>query len=434
MEHIDEGLLRTMPVSLQAEGAVIGGGPAGLCAAVAAAEEGADTLLIERYGFLGGMATAGLINPFMPYYTGGEQIIRGLFQRIIDKLDAAGGWSHRQDEWGRDAFDPEIMKSVCQQMCEEAGVRLRLHTMVPAAVAEGGQVIRAILVSKSGIEAAQAAVFVDATGDGDLAAAAGAEYEQGRPEDGLCQPMTLMFRMGRVDEERMPPREEINHLYDEAKARGEIDNPRENVLLFYTTRRGEIHLNTTRVVRLDGTDANDLTKAELEGRRQVEQMVAFLKAQVAGFERAYLAATGTQIGVRESRRIMGEYVLTGEDVLGARKFPDGIARGCYPVDIHNPTGTGTVIKKLPPGETYDIPYRCLCPRGFDNLLVAGRPISADHEAHSSLRVMPIAAAIGEAAGVAAAIASRQQQAVSGINTQHLRHRLIERGASLSEGR
>lgn len=427
-----QDFLQSIPVTLQAEVAVIGGGPAGLCAAVAAAEEGADTLLIERYGFLGGMATAGLVNPFMPYYTGGEQVVQGLFQQIIDRLDAAGGWSHRQDEWARDAFDPEIMKLVCQQMCEAAGVRLRLHTLLVGASADQGRVSRAVVVSKSGIEAVAADIFVDATGDGDLAAWAGAEYEQGRPEDGLCQPMTLMFRMAGVDEERIPPREEINRLYQEAKNAGDVDNLRENVLFFYTTRRGEIHFNTTRVIKLQGTNAADLTQAELGARRQVGQMVAFLKERIAGFEQAYLAATGVQIGVRESRRIMGEYVLTEEDVLGARKFADGIARGCYPVDIHNPAGTGTVIKELAPGESYDIPYRCLCPRGFENLLVAGRPISADHIAHSSLRVMPIAAAVGEAAGVAAAIATRQNRAVGGIDTQHLRHRLTQRGASLSE--
>ncbi len=433
MDPAYQELLESVPVALQAQVAVIGGGPAGLCAAVAAAEEGADVLLIERYGFLGGMATAGLINPFMPYYTGGEQIIQGLFQRIIDKLDAAGGWSHRQDEWARDAFDPEIMKLVCQQMCEEAGVRLRLHTIVIAAMAGDGQVHRAILASKSGLEAVEADIFVDATGDGDLAARAGAKYEQGRLEDGLCQPMSLMFNMAGVDEEHMPPREDINQLYDEAKTRGEIDNPRENVLFFYTTRRGEIHFNTTRVVRLDGTNADDLTRAELEGRRQVEQMVAFLTRQIPGFEQAYLTATGAQIGVRESRRILGKYVLTGDDVLSARKFADGIARGCYPIDIHNPAGTGTIIKELPPGETYDIPYRCLCPRGFDNLLVTGRPISADHQAHSSLRVMPIAAALGEAAGVAAARGAQQRQPVSDIDVVQLRQRLTERGGSLSAG-
>ena len=421
------------PVSLTAEVIVCGGGPAGLCAAVAAAQEGADTLLIERYGFLGGMATAGLVNPFMPYYTGGEQIIEGLFQQIIDRLDAASGWSHRQDEWARDAFDPEIMKLVAQEMLQEASVRLRLHTMVVDARSDSGHIQRILLASKSGLEAAEADLFIDATGDGDLAARAGAQYEQGRPEDGLSQPMTLMFRMTGVDEERMPLREEINSRYDQAKAAGEIDNPRENVLWFYTTRRGEIHFNTTRVVKRDGTSAADLTAAELEARRQVQQMVNFLTAKVPGFSKAYLSSTGTQIGVRESRRILGEYVMTAEDVLGARKFADGIARGCYDIDIHSPSGTGTVIKSLPAGESYDIPYRCLCPRGFDNLLVAGRPISATHQAHSSVRVMSIAAAVGEAAGTAAAMCVAQGQSVAAVDVATLRKRLLERGASLSAG-
>jgi len=422
--------LSSTPVSLSAEVIVCGGGPAGLCAAVAAAQEGADTLLIERYGFLGGMATAGLINPFMPYYTGGEQIIEGLFQQIIDRLDAAGGWSHRQDEWARDAFDPEIMKLVAQDMVEEAGVRLRLHTMVVDASSENGHVGQVLLASKSGLEGAEATIFIDATGDGDVAARAGVPYEQGRPEDGLTQPMTLMFRMTGVDEERMPPREEINALYDQAKAAADIDNPRENVLWFYTTRCGEIHFNTTRVVKRDGTSAADLTAAELEARRQVKQMVKFLTDKVPGFANAYLSATGTQIGVRESRRILGEYVMTAEDVLGARKFADGIVRGCYDIDIHSPSGTGTIIKRLPAGESYDIPYRCLCPRGFDNLLVAGRPISATHEAHSSLRVMPIAAAVGEAAGTAAAMCIAQEQSVTAVDVAALRQRLRERGANI----
>jgi len=424
--------LDSIPVSLSAEVIVCGGGPAGLCAAVAAAQEGADTLLIERYGFLGGMATAGLINPFMPYYTGGEQIIEGLFQQIIDRLDAAGGWSHRQDEWARDAFDPEIMKLVAQDMVEEAGVRLRLHTMVVDASSKDSHVGQALLASKSGLEAAEADIFVDATGDGDLAARAGAPYEQGRPADGLSQPMTLMFRMAGVDEEHIPPREEINVLYDEAKAAGEIDNPRENVLWFYTTRSGEIHFNTTRVIRRDGTNAADLTAAEIEARRQVKQMVNFLTEKVPGFSNAYLSATGTQIGVRESRRILGEYVLTAEDVLGARKFADGIARGCYDIDIHNPSGTGTVIKSLPEGESYDIPYRCLCPRGFDNLLVAGRPISATHQAHSSVRIMPIAAAVGEAAGTAAAMCIAQGQSVTAVDVAELRETLRQRRANIGD--
>ncbi len=417
-----------LPPAAEAEVVVVGGGPSGLCAAIAAAEEGADTLLIERYGFLGGMATAGLVNPFMTWLAGGQPVIEGIFARLRERLKEADAWS-LDPEGAR--FDPETLKLVADEMVLDAGVRLRLHSMLAAVEAEGGHVHRLALVSKSGMEAARGRVFVDCTGDADLCAWAGAETEMGREEDGLCQPMTLNFRMGGVDRERMPSREQINALYDAAKERGEIDNPRENVLFFYTTRHGEIHFNTTRVVKLDATRAEELTCAELQARRQVREMVSFLRRQVPGFENAYLLRMGAQIGVRESRRVMGDYVLTTEDVLSARKFEDGIARGSYPVDIHNPAGTGTVIKRLPPGEAYDIPYRCLLPRGFTNLLVAGRPISCNHGAHSSLRVMPIAMAVGEAAGVAAALAAKADAEPRAVEPGLLRQSLLARGASLS---
>lgn len=441
-------LLDELPLAAQADVAVLGGGPAGLCAAVAAAQEGAEVLLVERYGFLGGMATAGLVNPFMAFQTAephpptplplqgrgeAEQTERlklvngGLLQEIIRRLAAAGGYEPREQ-----AFDPETFKQVAQEMVLEAGVRLRLHTSLIGARAEEGRLRRAGLASKSGLESISAEVFIDATGDADLAAWAGAAYEQGRPEDGLCQPMTLNFRMGGVDPDRLPPRAEINALYDAAKARGEIDNPRENVLWFYTTRRGEIHFNTTRVVGRQATDAEDLTAAELEARRQVREMVAFLQREVPGFADAYLLATGTQIGMRESRRILGDYVLTADDVLSARDFADGIARGCYPVDIHNPAGTGTVIQPVPPGKSYALPYRCLTPVGLRNLLVAGRPISCDHAAHSSLRVMPIAMNVGEAAGVAAGQALSASGETRAVDVDRLRQRLRARGAVLDE--
>ncbi|MEI6503792.1 MAG: FAD-dependent oxidoreductase, partial [Armatimonadota bacterium] len=382
----------TIATAHEADVIVIGGGPAGICAAVAAAEEGADTLLVERYGFLGGMATAGLVNPFMPYRTGGEQVNAGLFQRMIDYLEAEGGWSHRPQS--PDAFDPELAKLALDCMVQEAGVRRLLHTTLVDVEVDGRRVKRALTTSKTGTGALQAKVFIDASGDADLAARAGAEFHIGRDEDGFCQPMTMNFRMGNVAEDRMPDRHTINELYNAAKDRGEIDNPRENCLWFYTTRKGEIHFNTTRVVKLDATRAEDLTLAEETARQQVRQMLAFLRADVPGFEQAHLSSLPTQIGIRESRRVMGDYVLTVDDVLSARKFDDGIARGCYPVDIHSPSGTGTVIQALPPGEAYDIPYRCLTPQGFDNLLIAGRPISSDHAAHSSHRVMPIAACNG----------------------------------------
>lgn len=420
-----------VPTAHEAEVIVIGGGPAGICAAIAAAEEGADTLLVERYGFLGGMATAGLVNPFMPYRNSKEQVNAGLFQRMIDYLDAEGAWSHRPQS--PDAFDPELAKLALDRMVEDAGVRRLLHTALLDAEVSGAVVSRAITESKTGTQGMSAKLFIDASGDADLAARAGAEFAIGRDEDGFCQPMTMNFRMANVDEARLPDRDTINELYNAAKERGEIDNPRENCLWFYTTRAGEIHFNTTRVVKLDATKAEDLTLAEETARRQVRQMIAFLQRDVAGFEQAHLSVLPAQIGIRESRRIVGDYELTVEDVLQARKFDDGIARGCYPVDIHNPSGTGTVIQHLPAGEAYDIPYRCLCPKGFDNLLIAGRPICSDHAAHSSHRVMPIAACNGEAAGVAAAMCVRSGSDIRGVDVRALRTTLKGRGASIYEG-
>ncbi|MBD3293671.1 MAG: FAD-dependent oxidoreductase [Armatimonadia bacterium] len=415
-----------LDVAAQAEVVVVGGGPGGLCAAIAAAEEGADTLLIERYGFLGGMATAGLVNPFMTWHAGGKPIIRGLFERITERLDEYGGWGGPRQ---RTAFDDELLKFVAEDLCAEAGVRLQLHTMLAGVDASDGRVERIATLSKSGLRAVEGDLFIDGTGDGDLAAWAGAEVEIGREEDGHCQPMTLCFRMQNVDIERMPARADINELYDAAKERGDIDNPRENVLTFKTTHDREVHFNTTRVVMHDATDAEEMTEAELIARKQVRQMVRFMIDEVPGFENAWLSEVAPQIGIRESRRVMGDHVLTVDEVLGAQKFDDGIARGSYAVDIHNPAGTGTVIKRLPPGEAYDIPYRSLTPRGFDNMLIAARCISSDHGAHSSLRVMPIVMAIGEAAGCAAKMALEPAD-VRAVDVGALRERLAERGASV----
>lgn len=420
--------IATLPLADRAEVVVCGGGPGGFCAAIAAARAGADTLLIERFNCLGGMATAGLINPFMAWTTEGKVVNAGLFAEIVSRLDAAGGWGRQDRDYAHGAFDQEIMKQVLQDMALTAGVRLRLHSFLVGVTAAGGHVARLGVASKSGLQAIGGDVFVDGTGDADLSAWAGAPFEQGRPQDGLCQPMTLCFRMVGVDEERMLPRPEINALYEAAKARGDLHNPRENVLVFWSTHTGELHFNTTRIVGKQATDVEDLTAAEIEARKQVTELVAFLRAEVAGFENAYLSNSAAVIGVRESRRVLGDYVLTSEDVLSARDFEDGIARASYCVDIHNPAGTGTLIQHVPPGQSYAIPYRCLTPQGFDNLLVAGRPISSDHAAHSSLRVMPIAMNIGQAAGLAAAHAVQRQTAVREVDVRELRAELREQGA------
>jgi hypothetical protein len=410
---------------------VAGGGPAGVAAAASAARVGARVTLVERYGFLGGMATTGLVHPWMPYFAGEKQLVAGIFQEVIDRLSAhdafGAGW---QLGHSSHCFDPEVLKRVLQEMLLQAGVQFRLHSFVAGARKRGSKVTGVVLESKSGREVLRGDVVVDCTGDGDVAAGAGAAFEKGRPEDGLMQPMTLHFRMARVDRSRMPSREEINLLYDAAKAAGRVQCPRENVLWFNTTREDEIHFNTTRVVEVDGTDVLDLTKAEIESRRQTWQIAEFLNREVPGFEQAYVCVTGPQVGVRETRRVMGEYVLSEEDVLGGKKFDDGVALSSYPVDIHNPRGEGTVLKHLPPGEWYSIPYRCLVPREVDGLLVAGRPISTTHEAHSSVRVQPTCYAMGQAAGIAAAMAAAGGMEPRAVDAQAVRVEIRSQGGIL----
>jgi hypothetical protein len=383
---------------------VVGGGPGGVCAAVGAAREGASVLLIERYGFLGGMATAGLVNPFMAYKIGGKRLTSAVFNELLDRLRDAGALA--QDA---QVFDDEKMKIVLDRMMQDHGVDLLLHSTLVGVEMDRRRITHVQTMAKSGRTDVAGTMFVDSTGDGDLAAHAGAPVEIGRRQDGLCQPMTLCFRIGGVAGEPGVGqlREELTEIFLAAKAAGEVDNPREDVLVFGTMVPHMFHFNTTRVVRRDATNTWDLTAAELEGRRQVAELFDLFKRRSPRFKDAYLVKMAAQIGVRESRRVVGEYVLDVSEVIEAAKFEDGIARSRYPVDIHSPTGEGTLIRRLPPGEFYEVPYRCLVPKNVDNLLIGSRCISATHEAHSSLRVMPVVAGIGEAAGVAAAWAARE---------------------------
>jgi hypothetical protein len=411
---------------------VVGAGPAGCAAALAAARMGAEVWLIERYGFPGGMATMGLVHPWMTYYAGDKQIIGGVFAEVVERLKLQSAFTDSSHFSQRHhCFDPEALKQILLDMLVEAGVKLLLHSLLIDAQAEAGRITRLVVASKSGIEELRPQLVIDASGDGDVAAWAGAAYEKGRAEDGLMQPMTLHFRMAHVDVTRMPSREEINQIYETAKLAGEIDCPRENLLWFDTTISDQIHFNTTRVNRVDGTSRDDLTRAEIESRRQTQEIVRFLQRRVPGFEKAILVQTAPQIGVRETRRIVGEYMLTAEDVLGARKFDDGIALSSYPIDVHNPAGTGTVIRYLPEGEYYSIPYRCLIPRQMAGLLVAGRPISATHDAHASARIQAVCYATGQAAGVATALALGEGLEPRQVKVGKLQEALRSQGAILA---
>ncbi len=409
---------------------VAGGGPAGASAAIAAARLGAKVVLVERYGFLGGMSTAGFVFPFMTHYAGDRPVIAGLWSELLDRLSHYPYGYKASTHLGlrHFCFDVEGVKQAWLAMCLEAGVQLQLHTFITDALLDGTRVAGLITHSKSGREDLHAAVVIDCTGDGDVASRSGAPCEIGRKTDGLVMPMSLHFRMGGVAMQRMPTREEINALYARDKAAGLITNPRENVLWFDTPHPDQVHFNTTRLLKFLGTDRDDLTAAEIEGQHQVREMVAWLTATVPGFELAYLLATGVQVGVRETRRIIGEYVVTEEELLNLTHFPDAIALSAYPVDIHNPAGAGTVMKHLPFGAYYTLPYRALVPQRVDGLLVAGRPISTTHEAHSATRIQPVASATGQAAGAAAALALQASIPARDIDTEHLRETLRGMGA------
>jgi hypothetical protein len=253
--------------------------------------------------------------------------------------------------------------------------------------------------------------------------------------------MTLMFRMVEFERTGFAAYRQTHpdqwrgvhglwELVREASAAGELALAREDILFFGTPHEREVSVNSTRVTGVRGISVWDLTLAEWESRRQMRQIAAFLRRYVPGFERAYVAQSGVTIGVRETRRITGEYRLSAEDLLGARKWDDVIARGAYPLDIHNPQGRGTVLMRLPPGESYDIPLRCLLPQRLDRVVVAGRCISGTHEAHSSYRVMPIAMATGQAAGVCAALAARAGKAVRDVPAGDVQAELRRQGARL----
>ena len=412
---------------------VIGGGFAGTAAAIAAARQGRHVLLIEKYNCLGGAAVFDLVNPFMRYwdYTEGRRekimLSRGIFTEMLDRIEAEGGFR----AGSRQAFNEEILKIVLNRMAIESGVSLLFGTVLVGAERDGNA-IRSITVSNvSGTYQMSADRYIDATGDANLAMLAGFDYRVGRESDGLCQPMTLCFRLGNVDHEKyLACKPEINPLYKKLRAEGKIQNPREDVLVFNTVLDGILHFNTTRVVKLDPTNAEDVTKAEIMAREQVFEMINFLRENFEAFRDCVLLATGMQIGARESRMIVGEYTLTQEDLLACTRFPDSIAVCNYDIDIHSPDGSGTSHYYFPDGQYYTIPYRTLIPKGAENLLVTGRCVSATHEAQASLRIMPTVATLGEAAGIAAAISCESGKPVSEIDVAHLRETLRQVGAKI----
>lgn len=398
---------RQLPIAGEYDVIVAGSGPAGVIAAITAARLGVRVLLVESNNTVGGISTSGLMSHFT-----GTVDSRAYYEVLSRMADANEGDAHGKIT---KYIDPEKLKNIYLDMLRDAGVDMIFCTFVCGAVMDGNRIRSIITESKSGRHVYSASVFVDGTGDGDVAYHSGAAFDKGRESDGKMQPCTLMFKVGGVDYSRavfipsfettyQTPRGELQAL-----AREHIPYPAGHILTYPSPLPGIVTCNMTNCTDIDGTLAEDLTKAELVCRSQMPRILEYLREFVPGYENAYIISAGSMMGIRETRRFRGTYTLCEDDILTARVFDDAVVRGAlFNFDVHNISGAGLdktgVQAKFTQRNGYTIPYRCLIPEKTDGLLLSGRCISGTHIAHSNYRVMPICMGIGEAAGAAAALA------------------------------
>lgn len=415
---------------------VVGGGLAGVCAALAAAREGASTLLAEAMPFIGGNAVIGL--PFSSFRAHQSQhiIVAGLAGEILSRLRHRGGVVVEANAADWIPVDCELLQLEITHMIQEAGVSLLTHSPLLAVDCDANHITSAVFYSKETTLRYEGSTFIDATGDAQLAFLAGLPTPVGRERDNLTQPMSLTFSLGGIETERVPPWNEIQKCWDSLRAAGIAwMNPRSGPALSdplpVPNRPGVYSFNVTRILTEKGTDNRLLSEAEIEGRLQVEEFVEkFLRPHIPGYERCHLTQIGPRIGVRETRRIKGLYELQREDLVKQIRFDDAIACNSYPVDIHSPDGGGTQYEhtSLPPGGYYTIPYRSLVARDATNLLACGRCLSATHEALAAVRILSASMATGEAAGLAAALALQLGVPPAKVDVPTLRNALRSRGA------
>lgn len=416
MSSREVSLHRTVPVYDTADVVVIGGGPAGTAAAISAARCGKKTILLEQTGQLGGMGTLGNVSVFM-----GVGNVTGIYREIISEfLPAALPDSHHQSIWPQ--YSPFELRHYLNQKLEKEGVEVYYHTSFVAAVKDGNRVTGVIANTREGLQAFEGSVFIDCTGDARVAGEAGVPLRSGRDEDGLTQPMTLMFMMQNTGK---PARQ---YLPDDCYRYETVsDLPQGRHLFWERNGDGTLLVNMTRV-RGNGAKIKDINYAEKEALRQVFSVANYLQRN--GYENYILSHVAGQVGVRETNQIVGRYTLTEEDLLSGRRFDDVVAQTNYEIDIHNPTGGASTDERKLSG--YDIPYRCLIPVDVEGLIVAGRCISATHVAMSSMRVQATCYALGQAAGNAAALAIEAGSSVADIPIDKLHERLAAQGVQFAK--
>lgn len=457
-----ETIKKTLEISVKyaCDVVVIGGGPAGFCAAVAAARNGADTILVEQYGCAGGMATMGLVAPFMTSYnkSGDQMIIRGMYEEVVQRLIAQGGAVHPEECRAGDqitgyhfrghdhcgAFDAEVLKRVIDEMLTEAKVKTLYHTSFVEPLVEDDCMKGVIVHSKSGLEAIRAKIVIDCSGDADVAYRAGVPCELGDPARGAMQPVTMFFRIGNVDWEKVdetfqagvrergiPTNGVFREFLDQARANGDFNVERRSVGIYRSVKKDEFSVNISRINGIDGTDVEDLSKAEMIGRKQVEEIYNFLKKYIPGCENAKLMSSAATIGIRETRHIQGDATLTTEDVLNGTIPEDVILLASNSIDVHGAAGAaGTKYVTIENGEWYGVSYKSLVPVKVDQLLVAGRSLSATSEAAGAVRVMPPCMEMGHAAGVAAAQAIKDGCTVREVNVKAVQAQMVKEGSFL----
>lgn len=448
----------TSTPSQQYDVIVAGGGVAGTVAALAAARNGAKTLVIERLNCLGGNWTAGMMGTIWTFSDGEKLIIKGIPLEIVERLKQAGGVVSK--DISKDAFticDTELAKFILNDMAEECGLTILFHTFVSDAIVEANTVKGVVVQNKSGRQAVHGTIVVDATGDGDVAAWSGAPFEM-RPKE-KQHPTTLLARVGNVDTEELrgffcehpefvgSSRMTFGQQHPDFlgyRLTGALQEPYKRGLLpreyeylmdwfiyyYQPPRPREVVLNMTGAIGICGIDAWDLTHAEIQSRKRLLQALDCFKRFIPGFKDAYIMTTAPMIGVRESRLIRGEYVLTKEDILNLRRFSDAIASFNGNVGEHTPDGKDSVFSALGGGKSFDFPYRVLVPLKADNLLVAGRCISVAGDAMGTTRPMAACMAVGQAAGTAAALSVRNRVRPRDIDVKSLQRELLRQGAHI----